>query len=84
MSETTTKLLLDTPTDLFVGGKWISAASGRRFDVVDPATGSTIATVADGRVEDAIAAVDAAEGAAAAWAATASAWGCTNGPSSQG
>jgi succinate-semialdehyde dehydrogenase / glutarate-semialdehyde dehydrogenase len=71
MSETTTKLLLDTPTDLFVGGKWISAASGRRFDVVDPATGSTIATVADGRVEDAIAAVDAAEGAAAAWAATA-------------
>jgi succinate-semialdehyde dehydrogenase / glutarate-semialdehyde dehydrogenase len=57
-------------TDLFLGGKWVPAGSGERFDVLDPATGETIATVADGGVDDAIAAVDAAEAAAAGWAAT--------------
>ena len=58
-------------TELFIGGKWVPATSGDRFDVLDPATGDVIATVANGGVEDAIAAVDAAAGAAAAWAATA-------------
>jgi len=58
------------PTDLFVGGAWVPASSGDRFDVVDPATGTVIATVADGDVVDAIAAVDAAEAAAPGWAAT--------------
>jgi succinate-semialdehyde dehydrogenase/glutarate-semialdehyde dehydrogenase len=67
----TDQLLADVPNDLFVGGKWIPAASGDRFDVVNPATGTTIATVADGGVDDALAAVAAADGAAAAWAATA-------------
>jgi succinate-semialdehyde dehydrogenase/glutarate-semialdehyde dehydrogenase len=63
--------MADAPTDLFVGGKWVPAAAGDRFDVYDPATGSVIASVADGRVEDALAAVDAADAAAAGWAATA-------------
>src|SRR4051812_15904251 len=63
--------MADAPTDLFVGGKWVPAAAGDRFDVYDPATGSVIASVADGRVEDALAAVDAAAAAAAGWAATA-------------
>ncbi len=63
--------MADAPTDLFVGGKWVPAAAGDRFDVYDPATGSVIASVADGRVGDAMAAVDAAEAAAAGWAATA-------------
>jgi succinate-semialdehyde dehydrogenase/glutarate-semialdehyde dehydrogenase len=58
-------------TDLHIGGKWVPAVSGARFDVADPATGGTIASVADGGVADAIAAVDAAAAAAAAWAATA-------------
>ncbi|GAB3674673.1 NAD-dependent succinate-semialdehyde dehydrogenase [Angustibacter aerolatus] len=58
-------------TDLFVGGKWVPAAAGDRFDVLDPATGDLIATVADGRVDDAMAAVDAAAAAAEDWAATA-------------
>src|SRR3954467_13850438 len=57
-------------TDLFVGGKWVRASSGDRFDVFDPSTGATITSVADGSVADAIAAVDAAHAAAAAWAAT--------------
>jgi len=58
-------------TDLFIGGARVPAASGNRFDVVDPSTGTTIASVADGGVKDALAAVDAAESAAAGWATTA-------------
>jgi succinate-semialdehyde dehydrogenase / glutarate-semialdehyde dehydrogenase len=58
-------------TELFIGGKWVPAGSGERFEVLDPATGDTLARVADGGVEDAIAAVNAAEQAAAGWAATA-------------
>jgi succinate-semialdehyde dehydrogenase/glutarate-semialdehyde dehydrogenase len=63
--------MADAPTDLFLGGKWVPASSGGRFDVYDPSTGDVIASVADGTVEDAIAAVDAADAAAAGWAATA-------------
>jgi succinate-semialdehyde dehydrogenase/glutarate-semialdehyde dehydrogenase len=58
-------------TDLFIDGKAVPASGGGRFDVLDPATGEVITTVADGSVEDAITAVDAADAAAAAWAATA-------------
>src|ERR1700712_5072212 len=60
----------DLLTDLWIGGKAMPASDGSRFDVLDPATGQVLTSVADGSVEDAIAAVDAAEGAAAAWAAT--------------
>jgi succinate-semialdehyde dehydrogenase/glutarate-semialdehyde dehydrogenase len=56
-------------TDLFIGGKWVPAAS--RFDVRDPATGDVIASVADGDVSDAISAVEAAAAAGPDWAATA-------------
>jgi succinate-semialdehyde dehydrogenase/glutarate-semialdehyde dehydrogenase len=56
-------------TDLFIGGKWIPSQD--RFDVLDPATGDVIASVADGSVDDAIAAVDAAAAAGPSWAATA-------------
>ncbi len=58
-------------SDLYVGGKTAPASDGRRFDVLDPATGTVLASVADGSVEDAIAAVDAADAAAQDWAATA-------------
>ncbi|WP_328469890.1 NAD-dependent succinate-semialdehyde dehydrogenase [Actinoplanes sp. NBC_00393] len=57
-------------TELFIGGKWVPASAGSRFDVLDPATGDTIASVADGSEADAIAAVDAAAAAGPAWAAT--------------
>ncbi|HEV7656419.1 MAG TPA: NAD-dependent succinate-semialdehyde dehydrogenase [Mycobacteriales bacterium] len=63
--------MADAPTDLFLGGKWVPASTGGRFDVYDPATGDVIASVADGSVQDALAAVDAADAAAAGWAATA-------------
>jgi succinate-semialdehyde dehydrogenase/glutarate-semialdehyde dehydrogenase len=57
-------------TDLFIGGKWVAASSGNRFDVLDPATGDTVASVADGGEADAFAAVDAAAAAGPGWAAT--------------
>ena len=57
-------------TELFIGGKWVPASSGNRFDVLDPATGGVLASVADGGVEDAMAAVDAASAAFASWAST--------------
>jgi succinate-semialdehyde dehydrogenase / glutarate-semialdehyde dehydrogenase len=57
--------------DLFIGGRPVPASDGGRFDVIDPATGDVFETVADGTVQDAIAAVDAAAQAAPAWAATA-------------
>jgi succinate-semialdehyde dehydrogenase / glutarate-semialdehyde dehydrogenase len=58
-------------TDLYIGGKAVPASDGGRFDVQDPATGEIITSVADGTVEDAMAAVDAADRAAESWAATA-------------
>ncbi|MEZ5093370.1 NAD-dependent succinate-semialdehyde dehydrogenase [Nocardioides sp.] len=56
---------------LFIGGQWQEAAGGGRFPVLDPADGSTLTDVADGRAEDARAALDAAATAQAGWAATA-------------
>src|SRR5579884_3529416 len=61
-------LLANVPTDLWIGGKWRKASDGGRFDVTDPATEHTIASVASATVEDAKAAVDAASAAFPAWA----------------
>jgi succinate-semialdehyde dehydrogenase/glutarate-semialdehyde dehydrogenase len=64
-------VLVDLATELHIGGKDVPPLSGKRFDVLDPATGDVIASVADGDVADALAAVDSAHAAASAWAATA-------------
>jgi succinate-semialdehyde dehydrogenase/glutarate-semialdehyde dehydrogenase len=61
----------DVPTDLFMGGKWVTASDAGRFDVHDPSTGEVIASVANATEADAITAVDAADEAAEEWAATA-------------
>ncbi|MGQ2914875.1 NAD-dependent succinate-semialdehyde dehydrogenase [Microbacterium aurantiacum] len=66
-----TQLLASVPTGLFVGGQWRAASTGSTFDVHDPSTGEVIARVADASPEDGAAALDAAAGAQAAWAATA-------------
>ena len=58
------------PTDLWIGGKWVESATKKRVDVFDPSTGKKITDVADCDANDALAAVDAADKAAAAWAAT--------------
>lgn len=64
------KTLADVPTELFIGGAWRPARSGRRLNVTNPSTGRPLTSVADGDTTDAVAAIDAAEKAAAAWAAT--------------
>lgn len=61
---------MNTPTDLFIDGKFLPAGSTNRFEVNDPATGELIAEVADADVIDAMHAVDAAEAASTAWAST--------------
>jgi succinate-semialdehyde dehydrogenase/glutarate-semialdehyde dehydrogenase len=55
---------------LFIGGEWRPASGGGRFDIIDPADGSVLTDVADGTVDDARAALDAAVGAQPAWAST--------------
>jgi succinate-semialdehyde dehydrogenase / glutarate-semialdehyde dehydrogenase len=58
------------PTGLLVGGQLRPASDGGTFPVLDPATGTTLADVANGTEADARACVDAADAAAADWAAT--------------
>src|SRR3954468_4224641 len=55
---------------LRIGDAWRDADGGATFVVEDPATGKTIAEVADADVVDGLAALDAASKAMAAWAAT--------------
>ena len=56
---------------LYIGGSWREADDGRRFDVLDPADGSVLTTVADGSPAEGVEALDAAVAAQADWAATA-------------
>ena len=64
-------LLGQVPGQLFIGGQWRDASGGRTLDVTDPATGTTLKSVADASPEDGIAALDAAVAAQESWAATA-------------
>lgn len=59
------------PTDLFIDGAWRPASTGDRFDVIDPSTGDTLATVADASVADGDAALAAAHRAQESWGRTA-------------
>ena len=51
---------LDVPRQLFIDGKWSDSASGRTFETPNPATGETLARVAEGEAEDIDRAVKAA------------------------
>ncbi|MBZ5735458.1 NAD-dependent succinate-semialdehyde dehydrogenase [Nocardioides sp. TRM66260-LWL] len=64
-------LLPDDHRGLLIGGAWRPASGGEVFEVLDPADGSVLTTVADASVEDAVTALDAAVAAQAAWARTA-------------
>ncbi len=57
-------------TDLFIAGKWQDGSRPNRIDVIDPATGQSLTSIANASAEDAIRAVDAAEAAAKPWART--------------
>ncbi|CAM5744298.1 Betaine-aldehyde dehydrogenase OS=Streptomyces alboniger OX=132473 GN=CP975_22020 PE=4 SV=1 [Streptomyces alboniger] len=61
----------DVPKQLFIGGGWQDAESGRTLSVDNPATGEELCQVADASPADGRRAVEAAVGAQAAWAATA-------------
>jgi len=61
-------LLANVRTDLWIGGQWRKSSDNERFDVIDPATERTIASVASASVDDAKAAIDAASGAFEGWA----------------
>jgi succinate-semialdehyde dehydrogenase / glutarate-semialdehyde dehydrogenase len=57
------------PNQLFIGGEWRNAAGGATLAVEDPATGETVAEVADATPDDAGAALDACVAVQAEWAA---------------
>ncbi|MEU2749860.1 NAD-dependent succinate-semialdehyde dehydrogenase [Streptomyces collinus] len=61
----------DVPKQLFIGGGWQDAESGRTLSVDNPATGEELCRVADASRADGQRAVEAAVAAQAAWAATA-------------
>ena len=48
------------PRQMYIGGRWVDALSGRRFDTVDPATEKVITTVPHSGPEDVERAVAAA------------------------
>jgi len=56
-------------TQAYLSGKWVDAASGKTFEVVNPARGDVIASVPDLSRAEIAAAIDAAEEARHAWAA---------------
>jgi succinate-semialdehyde dehydrogenase / glutarate-semialdehyde dehydrogenase len=56
-------------TNLYINGQWRDGAAGERFDVFNPANEEMLASVASAEIEDADAALDAAEAAFADWAA---------------
>jgi phenylacetaldehyde dehydrogenase len=51
------------PRQLFINGQWTDAASGKTFETPNPATGETLARVAEGDAEDIDRAVRAARAA---------------------
>lgn len=55
-------------TDLYIGGEWRPGSDGDRFDVVNPADETVLASVASATLDDARDALDAAQAAFADWA----------------
>jgi succinate-semialdehyde dehydrogenase/glutarate-semialdehyde dehydrogenase len=57
-------------TDSFINGQFVYAPSDRRFEVRNPSDNSLVAAVADFGADGISAAIDAAQAAQPAWAAT--------------
>ncbi|MCI1858873.1 MAG: NAD-dependent succinate-semialdehyde dehydrogenase [Sporolactobacillus sp.] len=60
----------NAPTKLFIGGKWVDAENGETRDVINPATGESVASIAYGGAADTKKAIEAASKAFPAWAET--------------
>ncbi len=56
-------------TQAFINGEWVDADSGATYEVVDPATGETVATVADLGAAETNRAIEAARVAQESWRA---------------
>ncbi len=54
---------ISSPRQLFINGQWVDAASGQTFETPNPATGETLAHIAEGAEEDINRAVRAARAA---------------------
>jgi succinate-semialdehyde dehydrogenase/glutarate-semialdehyde dehydrogenase len=66
------KRVLDlVPRGIFVNGSWKDSADKKTLDVIDPATGKVLVSIADAAPEDGIAAIEAAHNAQASWAKSA-------------
>ena len=70
MGVNVSELLAKVPTGLLINGEWRDAASGEAFEVENPATGETLATLASAGSDDAMAALDAACAVKDEWART--------------
>lgn len=55
---------------LFINGQWVDSKSGQLFDIHNPANGESIASIANADIDDASAAVLAAQQALALWRQT--------------
>jgi succinate-semialdehyde dehydrogenase/glutarate-semialdehyde dehydrogenase len=70
MTATQERTVVDgVPRGLFIGGEWRDASGGATLDVEDPATGESIASIADATPDDAKAALDACCAVQEEWAA---------------
>ncbi|AGF71671.1 NAD-dependent succinate-semialdehyde dehydrogenase [Corynebacterium halotolerans] len=63
-------LINKVPTGLLINGQWTDSSDGETFDVENPATGETLATLASATSDDANAALDAACAVQDEWART--------------
>ena len=64
------ELLDNVQSKLAIGGEWVDASEGGTIDVINPATGEVIKTIADATVADAERALDAAVDAQESWGKT--------------
>ncbi len=70
MSATEQSVVEGVQKRLLIGGEWRDATGGGTFEVHDPSNGNVLCEIADATADDAVAAMDAAAGAQAEWAAT--------------
>jgi succinate-semialdehyde dehydrogenase/glutarate-semialdehyde dehydrogenase len=63
------KRVLDlVPRGIYINGSWQDAFDKKTLDVIDPATGKTLVSIADAAPEDGMAAIEAAHNAQESWA----------------
>ena len=64
----TSEFLRQSPMKNFIAGRWSDAQGGQPYKVIDPSTGSLLATISLGTSADVDAAVKAAKKAFPGWA----------------